>query len=60
LICGPDELKEKLVKDGALDVVPPLVLHENETVRTGALTLLSNLSTVGPVPSSSSYSPPQG
>lgn len=45
------------MKDGALDVVPPLVLHENETVRTGALTLLSNLSTVGPVPSSS-YSPP--
>lgn len=29
-----------------LDVVPPLLLIDNETIRTGALVLLSNLSTI--------------
>jgi hypothetical protein len=43
----PDDLKEKLIKDGVVDVVRPLVLSNNDTVRSGALTLLSNLTTQG-------------
>jgi hypothetical protein len=46
-----EHFKEPLLQGRVLDVVPPLLLSENETVRTGTLILLSNLSTVGSFPS---------